>query len=207
MLTGVALLLALLIGLATSAEWQTLLLFQHQATEAAIAAAAAGPGAATAVGSVVDPVFGQPLTFYLFDMPFFRAAAEAIGSILDALIVLTGIAYLALARRSMSRPNGRLWAWHLGILIGLRVAIGAVGFQLDKFSLAFQQRAVPAAGGRQRHGRRGAHPGRGPADDPDGRGRGRGAAGHRPRAVHVGGRRRSPAGRWSRSRRDRCWRS
>jgi uncharacterized membrane protein (UPF0182 family) len=144
-LTGVAALLAVLIGLATSAEWQTLLLWENQATSAATgaAAAAAGPGATSAAGSAVDPVFGQPLTFYLFDMPFWRAVAEAVGSLLDALIVLTGIAYLALARRSMSRPNGRLWAWHLGILIALRIAIGAIGFQLDKFALALQQRPYP----------------------------------------------------------------
>ena len=146
-LTGVALVLALLIGLSTSAEWQTLMLFQNQATDAALAAAAAGPGASTAAGGAVDPVFGRPLTFYLFDMPFFRAAAEAVGSIFDALILLTGVAYLALARRSLSRPNGRLWAWHLGVLIALRVAIGAVGFQLDKYALAFQQRAYPLPAG------------------------------------------------------------
>ncbi len=142
-LTGVAALAAVLIGLATSAEWQTLLLFQHQATASGLAAAASGPGATSAVGAATDPVFGRSLTFYLFDMPFYRAVAVAVGSILDALIVVTGIAYLALARRSMARPRGRLWAWHLGILIGLRIAIGAVGFQLDKFALALQQRPYP----------------------------------------------------------------
>jgi uncharacterized membrane protein (UPF0182 family) len=143
-LTAVAALFAILIGLATSAEWQTLLQWQNQATTAVgVTGAAVGPGATTAVGAATDPVFGQPLTFYLFDMPFWRALAEAIGSILDALILLTGVAYLALARRSMSRPDGRLWAWHLGILIALRIAIGAIGFQLDKFALALQQRPYP----------------------------------------------------------------
>ena len=110
-LTGVALLLALVIGLATSAEWQTLLLCQSQAATDCRAgiAAAAGPGAAIAgrVPSSTRSSVGRS-TFYLFDLPFYRFAAEFLGSILDSLIVLTGIAYLVLARRSMSRPNGRL---------------------------------------------------------------------------------------------------
>ncbi len=148
-LTGVALVLALLIGLSTSVEWQTLLLYLDQARTSALdmAAAAAGPGAATPVGGFVDPVFGRPLSFYLFDLPLFRAAVECIGSILDSLIVLTGVAYLVLARRSMALPTGRRWAWHLGILVAVRIAIGAVGFQLDKFSLAFSQRAYPYPAG------------------------------------------------------------
>ncbi|MFN8624210.1 MAG: UPF0182 family protein, partial [Chloroflexota bacterium] len=144
-LTGVAVLLALLIGLATSAEWRTLLLYQDQASTAFPGAAAAvtGPGASAAVGSVLDPIFGKPVSFYLFDLPFYRALAELVGSILDALIVLTGVAYLVFARRQLSRPKGHAWAWHLGILVALRVAIGAVGFQLDKYGLALQQRTYP----------------------------------------------------------------
>ncbi len=148
-LTVAALLVATLIGLSTSADWQTMLLWQHQASGAALAtvAAAAGPGAATPVGGYLDPVFGRPASFYLFDLPFYRLVADLVGSVLDALIVLTGIAYLVLARRSMTMPHGRLWVWHLGILAALRIAIGAVGFQLDKFSLVFQQRAYPYPSG------------------------------------------------------------
>jgi len=148
-LTAAALVVALLIGVAFSSEWQTVLLYQDQATSAALGSvpAATGPGAAASVSNFVDPVFGRSLGFYLFDMPFYRFAAELIGSILDALIVLTGVAYLVLARRSMAMPNGRRWTWHLGILVALRIAIGAVGFQLDKFSLAFGQRAYPLPSG------------------------------------------------------------
>ncbi len=47
----------------------------------------------------------------------------------------------------MSLPHGRRWAWHVGILVALRIAIGAVGFQLDKYSLAFSQRAYPYPSG------------------------------------------------------------
>ena len=148
-LTGIALVLALIIGLTTSAEWQTLLLWQNQVTTTAVDAlsAATGPGAASPVGLFVDPVFGRPLAFYLFDLPVYRFAVELVGSILDSLIVLTGIAYLVLARRSMALPSGRRWAWHLGILVALRIAIGAIGFQLDKFSLVFNQRAYPLPAG------------------------------------------------------------
>ncbi len=53
-LTGVAFLLALLIGLATSAEWQTLLLWQRQAGRPwrTRCRRLTGPGATTAVGLV-----------------------------------------------------------------------------------------------------------------------------------------------------------
>ncbi len=147
-LTAIALAAALLIGLSTSAGWQTMLLWQHQASAIVGAAAAvAGPGAATPVGGYLDPIFGKPATFYLFDLPFYRLVSEFVGGVLDALIVLTGVAYLVLARRSMTMPHGRIWVWHLGILAALRIAIGAVGFQLDKYSLVFQQRAYPYPSG------------------------------------------------------------
>jgi uncharacterized protein len=145
-LMGVALVLALLIGLAASAGWETVLLWQHQTTTTAIAAAG-GPGATTAAADFADPIFGRPLTFYLFDLPFYALVVDLVGSILVALILLTGVAYLVLARRSMALPRGRLWAWHLGILVALRVGIGAVGFQLDKYGLALQQRAYPSPAG------------------------------------------------------------
>ena len=47
----------------------------------------------------------------------------------------------------MSLPHGRRWAWHVGILVALRIGIGAIGFQLDKYSLAFSQRAYPYPSG------------------------------------------------------------
>lgn len=147
-LTAVALVVALVIGLSASADWQTLLLWQHQQAGAVGAAAAtAGPGAATPISGYVDPVFGRSASFYLFDLPFYRVVVDLAGGVLDALVVVTGVAYLVLARRSMTMPHGRVWLWHLGILVGLRIAIGAVGFQLDKYGLVTQQRAYPYPSG------------------------------------------------------------
>jgi uncharacterized protein len=146
-LTSIAVVLALLIGLAASSAWETVLLWQHQTAGTAAAGMAEGPGAATAVGQVADPVFGRPLTFYLFDLPFLALVVDLVGSVLVALILLTTVAYLVLARRSMALPRGSLWVWHLGILVALRVGIGAIGFQLDKYGLALQQRAYPSPSG------------------------------------------------------------
>jgi len=148
-LIGLAGVVALLIGLATSADWETILLWVNQQASWGPGALpdAIGPGAGAPMEGVSDPVFGLPIVTWLFDLPLWRMVVEAVGSLLDALIVLTGIAWLLRARRSLALPEGRLWAWHLGILVALRVAIGAAGFQLDKLGLAFQQREYPAPAG------------------------------------------------------------
>ena len=144
-LTLAAALAALLIGFMFSAQWQTILLWTHQVSSIP-GLAAAGPGA-TPTLPVVDPIFGRPLTFYLFDLPFYRSTVGLVGWGLDALIVLTAIAYLVFARRALRFPSGRAWAWHLGILVALRIGIGAIGFQLDKFSLTASQEAYPYPAG------------------------------------------------------------
>jgi len=145
LLTLAAALVALVTGFVFSAQWQTILLWTHQASSIP-GLAAAGPGA-TPTPPVVDPIFGRPLTFYLFDLPFYRWAVDLVGWVLDALIVLTAIAYLVFARRALTVPSGRAWAWHLGILVALRIGIGAIGFQLDKFSLATSQETYPYPAG------------------------------------------------------------
>ena len=201
--------LALLIGLGVSAGWQTVLLYLDQATGAALGAAAAaatGPGATTPVSDFVDPVFGRPLAFYLFDLPFYRFATDLLGNILDALILLTGAAYLVLARRSMALPHGRRWAWHVGILVALRIGIGAIGFQLDKFSLAFSQRAYPYPSGVDATDAAVRIPAADVLTVLTDRGRGRGLPGHRASPVRMGRHRvRGVARRWPS--RPPCWRS
>ena len=148
LLVGVGLLAAIWVGSTVSAGWQTLLLYQHQTTAPLGGAAAiAGPGSALTDPSALDPIFGKPLTFYLFDMPFYRWASGFAGAILDALIAVTGLAYLVLWRRSNTPPRFHLRAWHLGVLVALRLALGAVGFQLDKFSLVFSQSDYPYPSG------------------------------------------------------------
>jgi hypothetical protein len=143
-LLAIAALVAIATGLSVSARWEELLVWQQQAAAWTPGLATpAGPGAGASLNGYADPVFGLPLTTWLFDLPVWHRMAGWVGGVLDALIVLTGLAWLIRARRTLSLPPGRLWSWHLGILVALRVAIGAIGFQLDKLSLAFQQRDYP----------------------------------------------------------------
>jgi uncharacterized protein len=144
-LTIAAALVALLIGFLFSAQWQTVLLWSNQASSIP-GLEAAGPGAIS-TPQTLDPIFGQPLTFYLFDLPFYDSAVDLLGWVLDALIVLTALAYHVPARRALTVPSGRAWAWHLGILVALRIGVGAIGFQLDKFALATSQEAYPYPAG------------------------------------------------------------
>lgn len=124
--------LALWIGLTTSASWQTVLLYQHQVADTA---------------ATLDPIFGRPLTFYVFDLPFYRVAVDLVGGVLEALLLISVAAYVVLARRTLAPIRRHLGAWHLGVLLALRLALGAIGFQLDKFSLVFSQSDYPYPAG------------------------------------------------------------
>ena len=84
---------------------------------------------------------------WLFDLPVWHRLVGWAGGLLEALIVLTGLAWLVRARRTLSLPDGRLWSIQLGVLVALRVALGAIGFQLDKLGLAYQQRDYPLPAG------------------------------------------------------------
>ncbi|MFN8622465.1 MAG: hypothetical protein U0869_17155 [Chloroflexota bacterium] len=115
-LTGVAVLLALLIGLATSAEWQTLLLYQDQASTAFEGRGGRDRPSGRQRGGGVGArsIFGKPVSFYLFDhCPSIGPSRSSSAASSTALItVLTSVALaLVFARRQLS-PTRR---GHVGV--------------------------------------------------------------------------------------------
>ncbi len=91
---GVALFVSVITGFGMMAEWQTLALYWHD-----------GRGGTS--GAVVDPIFGRPVTFYLFTLP----AWQLLGSWLTTLAVLICIATIVVAvvtggTRALTRRPG-----------------------------------------------------------------------------------------------------
>ena len=81
----------------------------------------------------VDPTFKFDISFFLFDLPFYRLLQAFVNSILLTTLVLVGIRYLIAVISGASMPTrSRV---HLGVLVALFMWSIAIGFQLDRFSL------------------------------------------------------------------------
>ena len=121
-LTGFAILVTLGIAIALAADWEQVLLWQHRV-----------PFSPTA--SVTDPVFGRDISFFLFELPFWRTLQTIANGLLFTALVLAGGRYAVAASRGggVFTVPVRL---HLGVLAALFIATIAVGFQLDKLELA-----------------------------------------------------------------------
>ncbi|HEU4919465.1 MAG TPA: UPF0182 family protein, partial [Candidatus Limnocylindrales bacterium] len=89
----------------------------------------------------VDPVFGEDISFFLFDLAFLRFVQSAFIALVVAAIVVAGARYLvaALAGSSVLSTPVRV---HLGVLAGLFLMAIAVGYQLDKFELVYSDRGI-----------------------------------------------------------------
>jgi uncharacterized membrane protein (UPF0182 family) len=127
-ISGVAVLVALGVGGALSGSWNTVALWIHRV-----------PFSATS--SVTDPIFGKDISFFLFELPFFRLVQALVNGLLLASLAAAGARYvLALAR------GGEVFVTrvrvHLAILGGLYLLSIAVGYQLDKFELVYGQSGV-----------------------------------------------------------------
>ena len=125
---GFALLLALGIGGAVSSAWDTLLLWTNRV-----------PFSGT--GSVTDPVFGKDISFFLFELPFFRLVQSLINGLLLASLAVAGARYLVAASRGGEVFITRVRV-HLALIAGLYLLSVAVGYQLDKFELVYSTAGV-----------------------------------------------------------------
>jgi hypothetical protein len=127
-IAGVAVLVALGIGGALAGAWSTIVLWIHRV-----------PYSATA--SVTDPIFGRDVSFFLFELPFFRLVQALVNGLLLASLVAAGARYvLALAR------GGEVFVTrvrvHLAVIGGLYLLSIAFGYQLDKLELVYGQSGV-----------------------------------------------------------------
>ena len=126
LITPVVAAVALGLGLAASAEWLTLLLYQ----------------AAQPFG-VADPLFGQDVGFYVFRLPFWQELLgwgfRLVGLTLlgTALVYFLGRVLVLTARGPVITARARA---HLLGLVALLLGAKALDFYLDRFDLLYSQR-------------------------------------------------------------------
>jgi uncharacterized membrane protein (UPF0182 family) len=116
--------LGLFAGLSASSRWETTLLWLNR----------------TATGST-DPQFGLDLSFYLFELPFYRGVVSfASAVVLIALLLTVAVAYLYGSIRVNGRElriskSSRI---QIAILAGLYLLLQAVSIWLDQYTTLTQ---------------------------------------------------------------------
>ena len=127
-IAGVAVLLALGIAGAVSGAWETLMLWIHRV-----------PFSPTQ--SVTDPIFGRDISFFLFELPFFRFVQALVNGLLLASLLVVGARYLLAVTRGGEVFVTRVRV-HLAVLGGLYLISVAFGYQLDKYELVYSTAGV-----------------------------------------------------------------
>ena len=120
-LLGIALLVSLALGGAALGGWDTIQLFLHRVP----------------FGSSVptDPTFGKNISFFLFELPFYRLVQSYANIVLLVALILIGIRYLVAVASGASMPTAA--RIHLGLLAALYLWSAAVGYQLDRYELVY----------------------------------------------------------------------
>ncbi|MGH7357950.1 MAG: UPF0182 family protein, partial [Candidatus Rokuibacteriota bacterium] len=128
LLTPVAAVLAFLVGISASAEWQAVLLYGHSRPF-----------------GVTDPLFGRDVAFYVFQLPLWqRALSWSFALILLALVATALVYFLGRVLVLTSRGpviTARARAHLLGLLTLLLFA-KAADFWLDRYNLLYSQRGA-----------------------------------------------------------------
>jgi uncharacterized membrane protein (UPF0182 family) len=117
-LLALGVLIALGMGGLVTGGWQTIQLFLHRVPF-----------------GQVDPTFGKDISFYLFELPFYRLAQSYANSLILVTIALVGIRYLVAVVSGASMPTpARVQLGLLGMFYLWSIALG---FQLDRYELVY----------------------------------------------------------------------
>ena len=125
-LTAIAAVLGLFAGFAAQGSWQTWLTFRN----------------ATDFGRT-DPEFGLDISFFVFDYPFYRLVLGfAFATVLLALIgsLLTHYVFGGLRLQTPGQKLSGAARVQLSVLLGIFMALKAVGYWLDRYGLAYSDR-------------------------------------------------------------------
>jgi hypothetical protein len=127
---ALAVVAALISGGAMAAQWQTLMLWHY-------APAASGPA---------DPIFNQPLGFYLFTLPAWEVLAGWLFAIAILLTILTGFFFLAAGGAQMLREGvggARSLPWRgLSLAASLLLMAVAARVFLSRFEMLFEHHTI-----------------------------------------------------------------
>ncbi len=117
-LFGIGTLISLGMGAMANGGWDTIQLFLHR----------------TPYGQS-DPTFGLDISFFLFDLPFYRLIQSYGIELLLAAIALVGVRYIVAAVSGASMPSSA--RVHIGLLVLLYLWAAAAGLQLDRYELVY----------------------------------------------------------------------
>ena len=127
-IAGVAVLVALGFAGAVSGAWDTILQWANRVPF-------------SPDGTVTDPVFGKDISFFLFDLGFYRLLQGLANGALIAALAVAGARYLVAASN-----GGEVFVTsvrvHLAVLVGLYLVTIAFGYQLDKYELVYSGAGV-----------------------------------------------------------------
>jgi hypothetical protein len=124
--------LALLVGIGVSRQWQVFLLWRHSS--------------GVEFGTV-EPLFDRDPAFYIFSLPWLKFLQGWMFSSLVGVTFLTAVAHFFWGG---IRPQARTWAErvapptraHLSVLLGVIMLIKAWGYYLGRFDLLTSRRGV-----------------------------------------------------------------
>ena len=121
-LLGITALVGLIAGASAAGQWRTFLMWIN----------------GVSFGEK-DPQFGKDISFYAFDLPFYRTLLSfGFAAVVLSLIAAALVHYLYGGLR-ITTPGARATAQatgHLSVLLGLFVALKAVAYWLDRYGLA-----------------------------------------------------------------------
>jgi uncharacterized protein len=129
---GIPAVVALIAGLSAQADWQTVQLFLNS----------------TAVG-VADPVFGHDISFYVFQLPFYRWLLSWLFVAIAVSFVAALVAHYLFGGIRLAGRNGAIAPparAHLAILAGTFVLFKAVAYFFDRYELLFSDRKAAEGG-------------------------------------------------------------
>ncbi|TML01063.1 MAG: UPF0182 family protein [Actinobacteria bacterium] len=129
---GFAAIIALFVGFAAAAQWQTFLLWKS--------AGGVAFGAAH-----LDPVFHKDPAFYIFRLPFLKYVQGWLFAALVGITVLVGIAHYFTGGIRVQTVGEKVTPQvkvHLSVLLGVILLVKAWGYYLGKFDLLVSARGV-----------------------------------------------------------------
>ncbi len=109
-----------LVGISAAGQWRVFLQWQNSTPF-----------------NQVDAQFGKDLSFYVFELPFFRLILGfAFTALITSLLINLAIHYLYGSLRPTSSIASSVARKHLMIFLGLLASLKAIAYYLDRYSLA-----------------------------------------------------------------------
>jgi uncharacterized membrane protein (UPF0182 family) len=130
LIPAVSAVIALLVGVAAAARWQTFLLWHS-----------AGP----VQFGVQDPVFHRDPSYYIFILPFWQFVQGWLFSAIVGVTLLTALVHYLNGGIRVQSPGEKVAPQvkaHLSVLLGLLLLVKAWGYYLGQFNLLVSSRGV-----------------------------------------------------------------